>query len=515
MKTDKIIGFILIITAASLLVIFLSWHWKLGIIRYFDVDEYAHLHWASAILQGRHPYTDFQSFFPPLFHFMLAPVVAAGWGTTDPFIYARIFMFVLFTLTCASVGLLLWEMRRILWSAVLAGAILAFLPLPFDKYLEIRPDLPATLFMVLAVLFQVRWFGKGRAADAAVSGLLYSISVLTLPKMLPNLGVGIIAAAIYVLREAGGIRGIKRKIGISKLWKKAYGFVLGMAVPVLLFGLYLLTLGDPGLVWYSLVRLPVEANRISRYFIMMPDLFFYPNSIFYGLDGWNRGLLTNHALWIFAAFFGIWRLLLPLLGERKRPPLVEVLVAGQFLIQLTFYVEIVPLKHAQYLIPVGIFVAFYAADGIAALSSLFNRHDLLRMAFTVLAVAGAWYMVQVFSEVQQPKVSWNNAQSLGKIAQLNSIIPRSEPILDLDGRMLYNPDPYYACCIPFGQSAEFLSRPLPSLPQALVSSNTKFINQGELNRVNTLPWSDQQYIYSNYRSLNGDSTFLVRNDVTL
>ena len=78
--------------------------------------------------------------------------------------------------------------------------------------------------------------------------------------------------------------------------------------------------------------------------------------------------------------------------------------------------------------------------------------------------------------------------------------------------MLYNPDPYYACCIPFGQSAEFLSRPLPDLPKALEDTDTKYIAQGGLYRVNTLPYPWQQYIYGKYKPFNGDNTFLVRSE---
>lgn len=512
MKPEKIVPLLLLTCATVLLAVFLMWHWRLGIIRYFDVDEYAHLHWASRIVMGVKPFTGYLSFFPPLFHFLLAPLVAAGWGTTDPFIYSRIFIFVTFTVTAMISILLFWEMRRKLWAAVAAGAILAFLPLPFDKYLEIRPDLPATMLTLAAVYFQVRWFKYRRNPDAVLSGIGYSLSVLVLTKMVPNAGLGALMALLYAYwRAQNGQRGQKTIVTMRRI---IIPFVIGAGLPILLFVTYLLSIGDIGQVWYSLTKLPVEANRISKYFIMMPDLFFYPNGIYYGLDGWNRGLITNHVIWVFGLLLGVHRLLLPKLGSDKQGMWEELLVAGQFLVQVIFYVAIVPLKHAQYLIPIGVFVAWYAADGLNELNVWLSRVRVGPLLFLGLSALGTWYLYTVFDESAFVKQYWTNTDGLGKINAMYNKIPQKEPVLDLDGRMLYNPDPYFACCIPFGQFAEFLSRPLPDLPETLARTNTKFINQGELGRVNTLPWKDQQYIYANYRSSGGNNSLLIRNDVT-
>jgi hypothetical protein len=193
--------------------------------------------------------------------------------------------------------------------------------------------------------------------------------------------------------------------------------------------------------------------------------------------------------------------------------LAELLVALTAVVQVIFYVSLVPLKHTQYLIPIGVFVAWYAADLIVSVFNKFGKIRYGQMIFAGVFVIGSVFFYQIFIEVNGVKQLWTNTKPLTDIAAIYQRIPVKEPVLDLDGRMLYNPDPYYACCIPFGQFAEFLSRPLPDLPQVLENGKIKYINQGELQRVNTLPWAWQQYIYAHYHSDGGNNAFLIRNDV--
>jgi len=505
-KTEK--NVLLVLTAAGLIVlsVFLYWHFQIGITRYFDVDEYAHLHWAAKIWEGKRPYIDYLSFFPPGFHWFLAPIFVNGWGTIQPFITARIIQFGVFAGMCIASMFIFWQRRRVLWAAILAGALLAFLPLPFDKYLEVRPDSLATLLTLLAILFQLKWMEKNERKWAIFSGVFYSLSLIVLSKMLPNVLVGAAIAVIYK----------------AKLLRELKDFGLGLGAPVLLFGFWALSLGDIENVIYSLTKLPVEANRISEWFIMMPDLFFYPNTIYYGTNIWGRIMFANHVLWGAGCLWGIYRLLTPYLTSSRLQSkdqisshiYSETLVALQFLVQVVFYVQLVPLKHAQYLIPIGVFVAWYGADLMLCIYNNLRRLGQSGiLGFLGIYIIFSIFIYQTFLESNSPKLKWTNIQAIEAIKTAYRKVPQNEYVLDLDGRMLYNPDPYYTCCIPFGQFAGFLSRPLPSLPQALEATNTKYINQGELKRVNTLPQKDQEYIYTHFRSDSGNETLLIRNDV--
>ena len=492
MKPEKIVLGIVAGVSGVLLVLFLFWHLRLGMTRYFDADEFAHMHWASHFVMGNRPYVDFLMFFPPGFILFLAPLFVFGWGTTAPLLAGRVEIFIIFTLTCIVASLLFWDMRKSPL-ALMAGALLAFLPMPFDKYLEIRPDNLATLFVLIGMWLQIRWMRTGGKRWGFWSGICYALSLLVLPKMVPNVAV---AAGIAVLA-----------------WRKNPRMLVsagtGFVVPFATFGVWILTLGDIGKVFYSLTKLPLEANRISQYFIMMPDLFFYPNGIFYGENGYNPGLMTNHAVWIVGLCMGIYRLITPFLTRGKKHVWEELLIAGTFIVQVMAYVQIVPLKHTQYLIPIGVFVAWYAADGLFWLWEHARKLPVVgTVAYLVVFTGLSVYLYNTFVRINTPKLAWTNTEMLAGLSELYKKIPKTEYVLDLEGGTLYYPDPYYACCLPFGQFSSFLSQPLPSLVEALKRTQTKYIFQGGLMRTTTLTPQDKAYVTEHFLPA-GDGSLLV------
>ncbi len=463
MKLQKTIVILLSLVSCCLLFFFLWWHWRLGMSRYFDVDEYAHLSWAYQMLSGRKPYVDFLFYIPPGFAVFLMPLFAFGSGVT-PILAGRVFAFVVFVLLVSVTMFLFWLMRKS-WIAILAGVFLAFLPLPFDKFLEIRPDTLAILFAMVGMVLQIK--GKFRW-----SGIAYGLSLLILPKTLPQVGIAIVVAVFT---------------------KNARPLLWGLVMPLVVFGLWTLSLGSIDQVIYSLFKLPGEALKISRTFIMMPDLFFYPNTIFYGEAGWGTGLIANHAIWIIAIFVAAYRLVAP--GKSW----AEFLIASTFFTHVFFYIQIVPLKHTQYLIPIAVFVAFYAADAVDMVWQKAKHANLLSTGIflTIFFLASIW-LWWVFVAVNTPKLSWTNADTMKDLTTLYQTIPVSEYILDLTGQTIYYRHPFVACCIHFGQSAPYMTRPLPSLTEALEKTRAKYIFEGGLKRTNTLLPADQTYIAAHY-----------------
>lgn len=495
--------FFLSLVSCLLLLVFLWWHWRLGLTRYFDVDEFAHLSWAYQMLSGRRPYIDFLFFFPPGFHLFLMPLFALGGGVT-PIVAARLVQFIIFAALVGVTMFLFWLMRKS-WVAILAGVTLAFLPLPFDKFLEIRPDTLATLLVMLGMVFQILALKgvtlRGRVTPYQIlAGFFYALSLLILPKVLPQVAV---AALILILMDLG------KKYCLFPCDRNAnritLPFIIGLGIPFTFFGLWTLTLGNLDQVIYSLTKLPVEANKISQTFIMMPDLFFYPNTTFYGAPGWSTGLLVNHAIWIIAIFVAAYRLV------TSPPSWSEFLIASTFFTYVIFYVQIVPLKHTQYLIPIAVFVAFYAADAVDILwKKTIGVNSLAAASFLTLFIMGLGGLWQVFVAVNTPKLAWTNADTTNRLTRIYQTIPTSEYILDLTGETIYYKHPYVACCLPFGQSAPYLSRPVPPLAQALEKTKTKYIFEGGLTRTNTLLPDDQAYITAHYLPHPAIAGLLVR-----
>jgi hypothetical protein len=129
-----------------------------------------------------------------------------------------------------------------------------------------------------------------------------------------------------------------------------------------------------------------------------------------------------------------------------------------------------------------------------------------------IVVMGIVYVggYRTFRLVNDRKFGWTNQETYTELDRIFAVIPRDAYVLDLDGRTMYYRDPYYACCIPFGQSSQFLSRPLPSLIDALERTKTEYVYQGQLERVNTLPEQDRIYIQTHFIPSAIGKTLLVR-----
>jgi hypothetical protein len=515
MSVRRLFSYIFIAVLSALFAYFLFWHYKLGVIRYFDVDEFTHLHWAHNILTGRRPFVDFLTFFPPGFHWFLVPLFWFG-GGTYPVVLGRFVMFFLFAALCMTGIVLFIQMRGKTWVALLAGILLAFLPIPFDKTIEIRPDTLSTLLFFIGVIAQIAWMRKrrdgtkdqGNVAGVA-TGVFYSLSIIVLPKTLPQVGLAVIIA-IASLVEDTLPRLFRSPKELQKISLHFLPIFLGLGLPMALFSLWALTLGNLSLVWYSLTRLPLESNRISETYVMSPDLFFYPNQIFYGQVGWAQGLLANHALWIIGIVVGLFRMLTPMIARGKKYVWEELLLSTTFFIQIILFVQYIPLKHTQYLIPIAVCIAWYVADGVGIVWEWARKYLWSLVLSAAVLLSLFYFLFSTFQLVTPIKAQWNNADTMVSMNYIYSNVPKNAYVFDLDGRSLYYKDPYYACCLPFGQFAGYLSRPLPPLIPALEATNTNYIFLGQLGRDKSLAPDDQTYIASNFEALGENTGLLVR-----
>ncbi len=312
--------------------------------RFFDVDEFSYMHWTAQVARGEHMYTDFFSYFTPGFMWVFAPIFWIYGVSVQVFTAGRMLSFVIFLSILGALSYL-WGITRGWKWALLPAVILAFLPMPYDKFLEIRPDNLATLLALVGVIGEIRAIREKKNWLWAVSGLAYGLSLFVLVKTLPFVLVGTIIAAFS---------------------KKLRVFVLPVIVPWFFFFLGAGISGNFGVVWYSLTPL-FEVYKTSVNYPMIPSLFFYPNADFYGGNGITLGLLVNHAIWILGVLFGAYRIVTPFREGDKKKALVELLISGIFFVSAIAYVKFYPLKHSQYLIPIAVFVAYYAGSSIGKL----------------------------------------------------------------------------------------------------------------------------------------------------
>ena len=119
--------------------------------RWFNPDEFEHLHAAWCRTQGLLPYRDFFEHHTPWFYFMLQPVVSGAERSFDPAAHAlRAARGISLCLTAAALGATVWLGK--VWAGwftgLTAAVFLAGIPMFLDKTIEIRPDVPALMLWI-------------------------------------------------------------------------------------------------------------------------------------------------------------------------------------------------------------------------------------------------------------------------------------------------------------------------------------------------------------------------------
>jgi hypothetical protein len=188
-----------------------------------DTDEPQHLHVAWAWTQGLVPYRDVFDNHAPLFHLVMAPLVAALGERADLLIAMRLAVLPL-------VAALLWCVFRIgralfcdrvgMWAAVLVGVMPAFLLTSVQFRAD---DLWATLWLAALATAVGGPFGAGRAlATGALVGATFAASMKTC--LLLSTLLAAVAATIAM------DRGRTIELRQRRTWALAGACVAGIAI---------------------------------------------------------------------------------------------------------------------------------------------------------------------------------------------------------------------------------------------------------------------------------------------
>src|SRR5438093_2260296 len=134
-----------------------------------DPDESEHLHAAWLVSAGRVPFRDFWDHHAPLFFYLMAPVTRWANGDIGVYLAGRAAM----ALTAVASLVVVYRLgRRFSETAARAAVlVLAFMPRFVEKTTEVRPDAPALVAWLLAVVGLVRWREEGRPRWLWLTGL--------------------------------------------------------------------------------------------------------------------------------------------------------------------------------------------------------------------------------------------------------------------------------------------------------------------------------------------------------
>jgi hypothetical protein len=202
--------------------------------REINIDEFEHAHASWAFAHGQVPYRDFFEHHTPWLYFAAAPTFAHVRVETNAsaaiswLLGARAAMFALTVAIIALVYRLgvLWSDR---FGAMIGATLLATSSQFLDVMLEFRPDVPALLCSVVALIFTIRAWRSTRRATAALlfaagGGALGAALMFTQKYVFIGPGYG--AALIVYLATSRTA---------SERWSRVAGvaaFVVGVAVPI-------------------------------------------------------------------------------------------------------------------------------------------------------------------------------------------------------------------------------------------------------------------------------------------
>jgi hypothetical protein len=454
------------------------------------------------MIDGSMPYRDFLAYTAPGFFWFMEPIVYFFQGF-DVFIAGRIMMYLVFVGMAIVLTALFWEMRKS-WIAVFIPLLLVFLPLPSDKFIEIRPDTLAMALFIFGLWIQMRYMNE-KKNTIFVSGLLYGASLIVSQKMLFFVGLSVLGFIGW-----SRIQVLKRDVFSQHSLVAVGSFFAGGACIGLISFIWFLSLGNIPLIWYSLTTLPFEANKLGALFPVAADFFFFPNDVIYGTGGYNLGYWLNLVLWVFGILVAIFRFVTTIASQDSKTVWQEVIISANFLLSIFLFVYYMPMKHSQYLIPLAVFVVWYCADGLYLVWQE-NRQTIIRRAgVAIFFGALLCQLVLGYRLVNEPKLLWRHDQQV-ELETLFQTIPKTEYILDLECVSLYYPNPYYITCMPIGQLAPLMSMKLPTVRERLEATNTRYIYQGRWHRTQELVPDDQSYVAEHFTSI-GDGKLLVRND---
>ncbi len=229
-------------------VVFLILHRAiLGAGREFDPDELQHMHGGFSMAAGLSPYVDYFEHHSPWFPGTSSLLISALGPTWKTLMAARALMWALATATTVATLVLFYRATRGFLSpsraqitALLAAVLQLTVVTGTDKSVEIRPDVPGTLFFLLGL---VQWLDVLRRAPGAPwkrRAILGGVWLGAALMLTPKLAFGAIGIGLGSLAWAAVGVGVSTK---KDRLRTLATFVLGSTLPAVATAAWLISQG--------------------------------------------------------------------------------------------------------------------------------------------------------------------------------------------------------------------------------------------------------------------------------
>lgn len=163
--------------------------------RGIDPDELEHLHAAYCVHLGMIPYRDFFEHHTPALYYLVQPLFQFDEGL--PVLWGGRLLMWFCSLGTLWVTFLVGRLIAGTNGGLLAAALLAWTSIFFAKGIELRPDVPATLLLMIALWYCVRQSESASWRRWCIPGILLGLATLFTQKaIVPAIGaaIGLFAA---------------------------------------------------------------------------------------------------------------------------------------------------------------------------------------------------------------------------------------------------------------------------------------------------------------------------------
>lgn len=471
-KTIVILGVIVLITT-----ILMRLH--LSLIRYFDADEFAYMHWAWLLAQGKLPYRDFFFYSTPTYPLLLTPIFLFP-AHENLLLITRLSQLIMTLLT----GLIIYKISRTIVSSfafcLMPYALFLVFPMILDKTTDIRPDTLMTLTYLVAVYLMITKGGEGRIFWA---GFWAGLSLVIFPKMifgLPALGFLLLTLRKWRLDKQSWAHTLKDVLK----------FCAGFSLPVLVLAGYLMTNG----------LMPQFITSITKYSVIV-NSGKLPFNFLTGLSPWPLVYLDRGGIsWPWMVNTILWLLSIPgLLILFKKNTRLAIFIVLYFTGGIVF-LYLFPAPYIQYFIPLVPFISILAGLNYCQLPKIPGIQRIPGIDLLMIISSICLLLISFFEQYQvRVRAENTNREQLTVVRNVLIISQPSDTFYDMVGSYVFRPDGYFICCHPYAEFAPSLPVKIFSLRESLEKNKTKYLI---MDRTGLLFWKpkieDLEYLKDNF-----------------
>lgn len=453
----------------------------LTIFRYFDTDEFAHLHWAYHFILGMVPYRDFFIYHIPFFQWFLLPLYLLP-QSPETLVIGRLIMLLLFVFSMSVIAITFSKIfkNRILGLLILLFALVS--PIMIDKSIEIRPDVLMVCFFICSMAIVL--LKKQTPKTLFLAGLCMSLSILTFQKMIFALPAFTVLLVYKPLQQY--LASKQRSAFPIKAWG---AFIVGGFIPVIIFLGYLLLNGAliqgiDAIFRNTLAIYSYQLTKFSPFLPLTPWIYVYVD-----YEGPNIPWALNTLL-LLSMIGGTF-----LFAVDKKWKIFWFYLL--FFVGAFLYLILFPTPYVQYFIPVMMIGApaaayfFYTLIHITK-QKMISIGIIAIICFVALLSFGEQYFIRI-------KPINDAAEQKQVIRDVVSHIKTDESVYDMAGSYVFRRPGYVLCCHRYeGFINSIRPQPIP-LKESLLNNQTKFI---VLDRNGYAFWQvpepDKTFVRTNY-----------------